>query len=197
MILTQHLRPQVAAFAGVLLLGLAVESHAQDEHPYGQPDPSLSAFSQFAFLRGEWEAAITIISPEGERTLFDEKAHVTAFYLEDGRTVQTCFRTSGFYSTDIRAYDQEASSWRAHFLNATLQRWSGFTSEYQDGDIITLVPGGFSGKESFDTKSVDHDITSDGYTSSVYRRAHGDDEWVLSFELVYRKMPDRASGPSC
>ncbi|MBO6504511.1 MAG: hypothetical protein JJ850_03905 [Kordiimonadaceae bacterium] len=168
-----------------------------NDSPYGAPNQSYERFADYAFFRGEWEASITIIRPDGARQDIDAKSRITAFYHGDGQTLQTCFRAPGFFSTSLRAYDSTADLWRAHFLNAQLQRWSGFTIRKVGDTMETLVPGGFSGTEAFDVKTIEQNITDTSFTSNVFRRAHGSDTWVQTYEMRYEKLPENPNGPQC
>ena len=168
-----------------------------DKPLYGEPDPSNPRHADFDYLRGEWETSIRLIGPDGSRRPLQNKSHVTAYYHQDGRTVQSCFRAPGFYSTSIRAYDANAGVWKAHFLNAQAGRWSGFTSRKVGDTRETIVPGGYSGKEDFDVKAIEYDITPNSYKADIFRRAKGSSDWVQTYEMRYQKLADLPTGPKC
>ncbi len=182
--------------ASVFLLA-ADAAAASEPNPYGVPDPALAAYSDYAFMRGEWQAAMVAISADGTRTPLKSSAHITVFYHSDGRTFQTCFAAPNFHSTDIRAYDQTAKNWRAHFLNANAQRWSGLVSKSTKDGMETLVPGGYAGTADFDIKTVLRTTSDDSFVNDVYRRAHGTDDWVQTYEMNYNRQPNLKSGPKC
>ena len=182
--------------AGVMLLGTA-GSEAADSTLYGAPDPTADAFSDYAFMRGEWQASMIAIAPDGTRTALPSSAHITAFYHSDGRTFQTCFAAPNFHSTDIRAYDQAEGNWRAHLLNANAQRWSGLVSKRVEGGMETLVPGGFAGDADFDIKAILRTTSDDSFTNDIFRRMHGSDSWVQTYEMNYTRQPNLETGPSC
>lgn len=168
-----------------------------DSPLYGEPDPTNPRYADFAYLRGEWESSITLINRDGSRRHLENKSKITAFYHADGQTVQSCFRAPGFFSTSIRAYDASSDSWKAHFLNAKLGRWSGFTSKKVGDTRETIVPGGYSGNEDFDVRAVEYNIKPDSYTADIFRRAKGTEEWVQTYEMKYRRIADNPAGPKC
>lgn len=178
-------------------LASADNESGRDIHAYGTPDTSVDAFSDYAFKRGEWQATMTSIDAEGVRQQLQSKAHVTAFYHSDGRTVQTCFNAPDFHSTDVRAFDQASGLWRAQFLNARAQRWNNITSRKTSGMLETLVPGGYAGTEAFDVKTLVSVLGPDQFVSRVFRRQHDSEAWVQTFELLYDRMENTPGGPRC
>ncbi len=178
------------------LASAQTENHAS-LHAYGMPDTSVEAFSDYAFKRGEWQATMTSIDADGTRRQLQSKALITTFYHSDGRTVQTCFNAPNFHSTDVRAFDETTGLWRAQFLNARAQRWNDITSRKNDGVLETLVPGGYAGTEAFDVKTVVSVINPDQFVSKVFRRQHGSENWVQTFELTYDRIENTPTGPRC
>ncbi|GJL92910.1 hypothetical protein [Hyphococcus sp.] len=164
----------------------SIASDALDES-FGSPNGDRPEYAQFAYLRGDWDAKMISIDDAGNRTEIPSDAHVTGYYHQDGKIFQTCFVAPSFFSTDIRAYDAENAEWRAHFLNANAQRWSGFTVKKVGDTIQTIVPGGFSGKEAFDVKTVVSEITENSFLSKVYSSSDGGEKWVQTFELRYTR----------
>jgi len=183
-------------FAAALLL-ISLPSAAAEPNLYGAPDPTLDAHSDFAFMRGEWQASMVAFRTDGSRVELESSAHITAFYHSDGRTFQICFSAPNFHSTDIRAYDKVAGNWRANFLNASSQRWNDLISNRSETGVETLVPGGYSGTEDFDIKTVIRTTSDNSFISDVFRRAEGSDTWVQTYEMTYNRQPDNKTGPSC
>lgn len=186
----------VTMVAAIFLLATGAAAAGRPS-PYGAPDPALPAYSDYAFMRGEWQAIMVAISADGTRTQLKSSAHITAFYHSDGRAFQTCFAAPNFHSTDIRAYDHTAKNWRAHFLNANAQRWSGLASISTKSGMETLVPGGYAGNADFDIKTVIRTTSDDSFVNDVFRRAHGSDNWVQTYEMTYNRQPNLKSGPRC
>jgi len=182
--------------ASLLLLSLP-SAAAAEPSLYGAPDDTLPAYGDYAFMRGEWQASMVAFRADGTRVPLENSAHITAFYHSDGRTFQTCFAAPNFHSTDIRAYDQAAANWRAHFLNANAQRWSGLVSQKMEGGMETLVPGGYAGNADFDVKTVIRTTSDDSFVNDVFRRAKGTDTWVQTYEMTYSRQPDNQTGPEC
>ncbi len=182
---------------GMIGLAPALASDARDQH-FGAPDETIAEHSQFSYMRGDWDATMVSIDADGNRTELPATAHVTGFYHRDGKIFQTCFATDTFFSTDIRAYDTEQGVWRAHFLDANAQRWNGFTVQKMGDTMQTIVPGGFSGKEAFDVKTVVSEISEDGFRSKVYSSADGQETWTQTFELIYRRAdPENGVRVNC
>lgn len=181
----------------VALAAGALPARATTEGAYGSPDPSLTAFSDYAFFRGEWAAHMQTIDAEGKATPIETPAYITGFYHSDGRTFQTCFEAENFHSTDVRAFDETAGEWRARFLNARSQRWNNLTSKKVGDTMETLVPGGYAGTADFDIKSVMHSITDERFINDIFRREKGSDIWRKTFEMTYIRQPDEPSGPRC
>lgn len=184
----------VAALLNALLLFPAT---AQESDTYGRPDTSNIAYSDYTFMRGEWQAAMVMIGADGSRTPLENSAHITGFYHKDGRTFQTCFEAPGFHSTDIRAFDEKNGVWRAHFLNARAGRWSGSTSRKLDGAMETLVPGGYAGTADFDIKTVVSELTMDSFVNNVFQRTKGTESWLHTYEMTYSRQPNNPDGPRC
>lgn len=157
-----------------------------DKH-FGSPSDALPEYAEFAYMRGDWDARMISIDANGNRTELPNTAHVTGFYHRDGKTFQSCFVAPNFFSTDIRAYDVENAEWRAHFLNANAQRWSGFTVKKVGDAMQTVVPGGFSGKEAFDVKIIVGEIAENSFRSKVYSSSDGGETWTQTFEMSYTR----------
>jgi len=160
---------------------------------YGVPDSLKYEFSQLSYLRGHWVASIIMMSEAGEKIPLENRSEIVGFYHADGRTFQSCFRTKGFYSTDIRAYDEKTNEWRAHFINARAQRWSHFTIKKIGDQLITMVPGGFSGEENFDIKTIDRDFRDGHFIRDVFRSTDGGSSWIKTYEMTYTRSTENLS----
>ncbi len=170
----------------------------QLEERFGVPNSERPEYADFAYLRGDWDVQMVIVAPSGERREIPNKAHMTGFYHREGKIFQSCFVASDFFSTDIRAFDEEAKEWRAHFLNANAQRWSGFSVKKIGDTVQSIAPGGFSGKEEFDVKSIASEMTDTSFRSRVYRSNDEGETWVQTFELSYTKSnPAKGSRINC
>lgn len=187
---------RIAVFFVMLLSGVSSNGHAVDLTLYGVPDASRPEYAEQAYLRGEWQAKMVYITPDGDRQPLDSKGQITAFYHSDGKTLQSCFRAPGFYSTDIQAFDEKAGKWRAHFLNATLQRWSHFTVQKSGATMERLVPGGFAG-DAADVKTVAREITSNSFLADVFQQSEKTGKWVQTYEMTYTRAPLAEHGPRC
>ncbi len=160
------------------------------QYDYGYADPSIPELTQMEYYRGVWSNEIEMMQ-EGQLVRLDFESEVTGRFLQDHKTFQTEFTaTNGFFSTDIRTYDVTEKKWRALFLNADAQRWHEFTVEQVDSEMITMVPGGYSGKEAFDIKTVDRIISSDHYQKLVYQSLDSGESWDLTYRINARKRDD-------
>lgn len=173
-----------------------VTAQSLDLSLYGIPDTSRPEYAEQAYLRGEWQAKMVFIHPDGVREPLDAIGKITAFYHSDGKTLQTCFKAPGFYSTDIQAFDEKLGKWRAHFLNANLQRWSHFSVKKSEAQMVRMVPGGFAG-DGADVKTVARDISDTQFIADVYAKSVETGEWVQNYELTYTRMPLADTGPRC
>ena len=183
-------------FLVMLLFGVTANSHAIDLTLYGVPDTSRPEYAEQAYLRGEWQAKMVYINPDGTREPLDATGQITAFYHSDGKTLQSCFRAPGFYSTDIQAFDENEGKWRAHFLNANLQRWSHFTVEKSGETMERMVPGGFAGNAA-DIKTVARAITGTSFKADVFQKSAETGAWVQTYEMTYTRAPLSELGPHC
>jgi len=170
-------------FCLVLFLSVTPAAVASDG-AYGTPNAEVPELAQFEFFLGDWRVDMTYMGEDGGWHAVAEPAHVKTFFHADGRTLQTIFTTpKGFFSTDVRSYDTKAGLWRAQFLNAKAQRWHSFTSQWTDGKMATIVPGGYGG-DGPDIKTEMTDITSDGFTNNVYRKMQ-DGSWLHTYKMYY------------
>ena len=159
-----------------------------DETLYGKPSTVRSEYDQMAFLRGEWAIDMVVIDLEGTRSSIAHQAYLTAFYHNDGKTVQTCFVAPNFYSTDLRGLNEESGVWQGHFLNSNAQRSSHFTIEFNENTFVTNVPGGYSGHEPFDLRSVARNVSSSGFISDVFRTTDNGVTWRHIYEMTYSRI---------
>jgi hypothetical protein len=174
------------------LIGLAkpmtVRAESLDAGEFGYADRTLPETAQFEYYRGEWVAEMKLKKADGTFEKLSFVANIKGRYLPDHQTFQTEFSsTTGFFSTDIRAYKRSTGEWEALFLNAEAQRWHHFTSGIVDGKMTTLVIGGYSGNEPFDVKVVDTRISVDHYVKHVYQSADKMKSWALTYEIDVRR----------
>lgn len=171
---------------GLLLLSFGA-SQAQNE--FGYADKSIPELKQFEYYRGMWVSELEMRQDDGSFKKIEGGAQVTGRFLDDHRTFQSQFTTpNGFYSTDIRTYNTTTKQWEALFLNAKAQRWHQFTSKLIDGQMTTIVRGGYSGKEDFDIKVVDSIINQNQFHKDVYRSSDDMDTWVLTYKIDLKKV---------
>ena len=167
----------------MMFLFVGFNAVAQSDSIYGYADPSIKALAQFEYYRGKWKTEMEMVQDDGTFEKIDFTAEVIGRFLDDHRTFQIQFKGSnGFFSTDIRSFDTTERKWKSLFLNAKAQRWQHFTSEMVNGKMTALILGGYSGKEDFDIKLVDHPVSEDNYLREVY---HSYDE-MQNWKLVYK-----------
>lgn len=165
------------------LLILSISLFSQNNRDYGYAEKIIPELSQFEYFRGEWQISIEQKQADGSYKLKQTKSKLIAKYLDDHKTFQTQFSNSkGFFSTDIRTYDKLERQWKALFLNARDQRWHNFTSKYSNGQMVTVVKGGYSGKKEFDLKVVDTIISNTNFKKNIYKSKDN----MLTWEHVYR-----------
>ncbi len=171
----------IFSLTGSICLGK--ETYAQ------KADPAIAELAQFEYLRGEWDVGIQLRRDDGSFELLENRALVRGFYLGDGRSFQTIFSTvNGGLTTDIRSYDIQEKKWQILFMNARAQRWHQFEARLTDGNMVTLVPGGYSGKEDHDVRIIDSDISPDHFTKEVFHRQHGSEGWKKIYIMNYERI---------
>lgn len=173
----------------IIVLLLCFKLSAQTAPDYGFADTSIPELSQFEYYRGEWTSEMEMRQEDGTFKKLEVISTIKGNFLEDHKTFQSQFTTTkGFFSTDIRTYDTTKKEWHALFLNSTAQRWHQFTSHIVDGEMTTIVLGGYSGKENFDIKAVDIIITDSHYLKNIYYSMDKMKTWVLVYKISVKKI---------
>jgi len=161
---------------------------SQTPSDYGFADPSIPELSQYEYYRGVWHTTMEMKQEDGTFKKLDFTATVTGRFLEDHKTFQSQFTSpSGFFSTDLRTYNNSTKEWQALFLNAKAQRWHEFTSQVIDGKMTTIVLKGYSGKEEFDIKAVDTVLSDTHYQRNIYQSYDGMKTWELVYKMYAEK----------
>ena len=161
---------------------------------YGYAESNSKELAQFEYLRGDWEIAMQSIDKSGNYTKLPTLFFLKAFYHEDHKTFQSTFTSSnGFFSTDLRTYNLQTAKWKVLFLNATAQRWHSFEASLHNGEMTTIVIGGFSGKEDFDIKTVHSDIKSNSFTATIYRSIDNQQSWQPVYLMSYQRNNKKLS----
>lgn len=156
---------------------------------YGQADTSIPELAQFEYLKGNWQVEIEVRNDEGNFQKIENIARVEAFYHPDGKSFQTIFSTTnGGFTTDIRTYNIEEKKWNILFMNAKAQRWHRFEAKLIDDIMTTFVEGGYSGKENFDVKIKDINVTTKGFIKEVYYRTKGENDWKKQFIMRFLRI---------
>jgi len=175
-------------FALLLFLAITNIAHAE-QSTFGEADKSVAALSQFEYLRGEWEVSIQARQDDGSFKLLKNKASVRGFYHQDGRSFQTIFSTvSGGFTTDIRSYNLEENKWQILFMNATAQRWHKFEASLIDGIMVTYVAGGYSGREEYDVRIIDKDITDAHFIKEVFHSRNNGESWQKIYIMNFSRI---------
>jgi len=157
--------------------------HSPQEADFGYADPSVPELAQMEYYRGVWVNEMEMMK-EGQLVKLDFTSEVTGKFLQDHKSFQTEFTASnGFFSTDIRTYDTTKKEWRALFLNAKAQRWHEFTAKVVEDQMITMVLGGYSGKEDFDIQTVNEIVSADHYRKLVYQSTDKGQTWKLTYKI--------------
>ena len=160
----------------------------QVKSDYGHADKSIPELAQFEYYLGEWTSEMEIKLEDGTFKKLDVIATIKGKFLDDHRTYQSQFTTpKGFFSTDIRSFNTSTKEWDALFLNAQAQRWHKFNSKIVDGNMTTIVKGGYSGKEDFDLKIIDTIISDSHYLKNVYRSIDGMKTWEITYKIDVKK----------
>lgn len=172
----------------LLLQSNLLASENSISNRYGYAESNSKELAQFEYLRGHWKIAMQSIDKNNKYTKLSTLFFLNAFYHEDHKTFQSIFSSSkGFFSTDLRTYNLQTSKWQVLFLNATAQRWHTFEASQIDGEMTTIVVGGFSGKEAFDIKTVHSDIKSNSFTATIYRSTDNQQSWLPVYLMSYQR----------
>jgi hypothetical protein len=140
--------------------------------------------AQWQYALGTWQVT-TQYTDQGKLVTADDKATVIFEYLRDGITLQSQFIIPGqFYSTQIIAYNKKRKLWVSNFVNSTRQRWTTTESRWIDGQMISLVPRGFSNDAEFMQRSIDTIVSDGHYTKSVDRSYDLGETWEIGVYLM-------------
>jgi hypothetical protein len=118
-------------------------------HPYGQSHPEAPAeLDQFAFFVGAFSCTDRRLGPDGEWIEFP--AIWNGHYFMNGHAIQDQYWAPGFYTSNIRQYDESDGLWRVSFFsepNYASGSWTGgveqetivLTREIAQPDGSTIV----------------------------------------------------------
>lgn len=169
------------------IIVLTTNAHARDLE-FGEADESTVELAQFEYFRGQWDVEIAVKQDDGSFKVSKDKATVKGYYHTDGKTFQSIFTTSnGAFTTDIRSYNIEKDKWQVMFMNAKAQRWHSFEAGLENGNMVTNVTGGYSGKEKFDIKIIDKDVSRNKFTKEVYRSYDNGEKWQKIYIMNYKR----------
>ena len=106
-------------------------------YPHGRPNPDApGALADFAFMIGSFACHDARRLPDGRMQEFD--AVWSARYFLNGHAIQDQYWAQGFYTSNIRQFDEGAGVWRVHYVSEpgfTTGVWSGT----REGGTITLT----------------------------------------------------------
>ncbi len=175
-----------------LMFSMTVHAEPDIGQSFGAASPEHMELSQFQYMRGKWVIDMQMSDDDGQFRKLPNQAFVHGFYHSDGRSFQTIFTTDdGFFSTDIRSYNFDKKKWQIMFLNANAQRWHQFEASFSNNEMTTIIPGGYSGKEEFDIKAIDRDITKDGYIKHVYYSFDDGKSWIKKYIMTASRQVSR------
>lgn len=171
------------------LVNLLVFNYASaDQSEFGAANPEVPELTQVNYLRGNWDVLIQVRQDDGSFKPAANKARVKGFFHPDGRSFQTIFSTAnGGFTTDIRTYNIDQKKWQALFMNAKAQRWHKFEARMRDGNMETIVAGGYSGKEDYDVRIIDKDISEKGFTKEVLHSRKDAQGWQKVYIMNFSR----------
>jgi hypothetical protein len=168
----------------IVALLLSSYGFSQRSDDFGFADKTIPELAEFEYYCGVWHTKMEMKQEDGSFKALDTDATVKGYFLDDHKTFQSQFTTpTGFFSTDIGTFDVNTKEWRMLFLNANAQRWHEFTAKMEEGKMITLVIGGYSGKEAFNVKTIDTVISETHYQRNVYQSTDDGKTWVLVYKM--------------
>lgn len=105
--------------------------------PHGRPHPEApEELADFAFMIGSFICHDARRLPDGRMQEFD--AVWSARYFLNGHAIQDQYWAQGFYTSNLRQFDESEGVWRVHYVSEpgfTTGVWSGT----REGDAITLT----------------------------------------------------------
>ena len=143
----------ITSFGAILAIVIAVQGvpdfryEPSPAFPYGRVNPDApERLSDFAFMIGSFNCHDERRLPDGSMQGFD--AVWTANYFLNGHAIQDQYWAQGFFTSNIRQFDESAGVWRVHYLSEPVYT-SGVWSGVREDDVFTLTrdipqPGGTS-----------------------------------------------------
>ncbi|MBI1236482.1 MAG: hypothetical protein GC188_07335 [Alphaproteobacteria bacterium] len=108
-------------------------------HPFGQPNPAAPAeLAQFAFFAGAFDCTDRRLGPDGEWVEFP--AIWNGHYFLNGHAIQDQYWAPGFYTTNIRQFDEAEGVWKVGFFSEPGYSNGIWTGGLEGEDIVLTRP---------------------------------------------------------
>lgn len=129
--------------------------------PHGRPNPDAPAeLAQFSFFIGAFNCIDERFQPDGRSIRFNTIWN--GRYVLNGHAIQDQYWAPGFYTSNIRQYDEADGQWKVHFISEP-----GFSSGVwaggPDGDNMVLTRDVQTPNGAAVSRLTFYEISEDGF----------------------------------
>jgi len=104
-------------------------------HPHGRPHPDAPAeLAQFAFFIGAFDCTDGRLGPNGEWIEFP--AVWNGHYFMNGHAIQDQYWAPGFYTSNVRQYDESEDVWKVSFFSEPAYSTGIWVGGVEDDAIV-------------------------------------------------------------
>ena len=104
-------------------------------YPFGQPNPDAPGeLSQFAFFVGAFDCLDERTLPDGRHVQFP--AVWNGHYFMNGHAIQDQYWAPGFYTSNIRQYDEAENAWNVSFFSEPRYSTGIWTGGLSGDDMV-------------------------------------------------------------
>ncbi len=148
----------------------------RDTAPRAPVDPVSNPVSQYDFLIGDWDVAVTVRRQQGADLEYRAKWH--NHWLAEGQVVMQEWTEPGSKGFELRSYSRMDKKW--HGKNIYLPdpgEWYDNTAELVAGEmIVTTRRRGPDGRETI-SREIYHDIGPDRFSIRTELSSDGGKRW--------------------
>lgn len=130
-------------------------------YPFGRPNPEAPAeLAQFAFFIGDFACVDERTLPDGRSVRF--ATIWNGHYFLNGHAIQDQYWAPGYYTSNIRQFDEASGEWRVHFISEPGFSTGVWAGGIDGGDIVLTreisTPNG-----PVTSRLTFYEITDDGF----------------------------------
>ncbi len=166
----------------LMLLALALSVSAQAHEVLTEIHPDAPAeTAQFAFLIGDWDCAMTAMTPDGKGTR-EIRATWSGRLILGGWAIQDHWYSVnggiGGWGTNLRWWNAELGRWENQWLNSRANKLSHFYADKVGETMVMLGGQGESAFGSFIDRNTFYDIGADAFRWRKDRSFDDGESWV-------------------